>query len=183
MVIINLLLNNAGNTPYTRPITQKHRFRSKSFCRRGKNIPHVMWHIITFRRWAISPRWSNMKNMENNIDFLDIFIYCVILCPTHLLDWNYLTTKFSQWVIPLYKYQFDYIGCVGDVYGWTRVLTIILAIWNIQTKHILTFYMHVLNYPTFLYRHLWKLHIASGSYLILQKYFCIIQFEPNCMRL
>lgn len=39
-----------------------------------------------------------------------------------------LTTKFSQWVIPLYKYQFDYIGCVGDVYGWTRVLTIILAI-------------------------------------------------------
>lgn len=89
MVIINLLLNNAGNTPYTRPITQKHRFRSKSFCRRGKNIPHVMWHIITFRRWAISPRWSNMKNMENNIDFLDIFIYCVILCPTHLLDWNY----------------------------------------------------------------------------------------------
>lgn len=115
MVIINLLLNNAGNTPYTRPITQKHRFRSKSFCRRGKNIPHVMWHIITFRRWAISPRWSNMKNMENNIDFLDIFIYCVILCPTHLLDWNYLTTKFSQWVIPLYKYQFDYIGCVGGV--------------------------------------------------------------------
>lgn len=53
--------------------------------------------------------------MENNIDFLDIFIYCVILCPTHLLDWNYLTTKFSQWVIPLYKYQFDYIGCVGGV--------------------------------------------------------------------